>query len=80
MNMKTDNDTRHYEFYIGDGYVGNVDWTENNDESTPRFFGTIYVTSEYADGVVMMAELDEYFADRDVMLKYVEDFIRREYI
>ncbi|WPK29060.1 hypothetical protein [Escherichia phage vB_EcoP_EP32B] len=40
----------------------------------------MYVTCEYAPGVVMYAELDEYFADRDDMLKYVEDFIRREYI
>lgn len=79
MTTKTNEYQRH-EFSIGDGYFGIVEWTENYEESTPRFFGTMYVTCEYAPGVVMYAELDEYFADRDDMLKYVEDFIRREYI
>lgn len=74
---KTDYEIHRHEFSIGDGYIGIVEWTENYEESTPRFFGTMYVTCEYAPGVVCMAEFDEYFLDYDDMIEWSKRYIKR---
>lgn len=37
----------HHDFNIGDGWFGNVEWTEENC----HYKGTMYVTSEYSEGV-----------------------------
>lgn len=62
----------HHDFNLGDGWFGNLDWKEENG----RYTGTMYVTSEYSLGVSWYSELDEYFADEDAMLEYVERFIK----
>lgn len=65
-------ETNHHDFNLGDGWFGNIDWTEED----ARFVGTMYVTSEYSEGVSWYAELDEYFDNQDDMIEYAERFIR----
>lgn len=61
-----------HEFHLGDGWYGNVSYSVEDG----RYTGTMYVTSEYSLGVAWYSELDEYFADKDYMIDYVEKFIR----
>ena len=64
--------THYHEFRLGDGYIGNIEWTE---EGT-WFNGTLYVTSEYAPGVVWMDELNAGFGHTEDMIKWSEQYIR----
>ena len=46
-------------FDINDEFIANIDYTKEDS----RYVGIIYITSKAAQGVVCMAEFDEYFLD-----------------
>lgn len=64
--------TRKHEFNLGDGWFGNIEWTE---EGT-WFNGTMYVTSEYSEGVSWASELNDGFGHREDMIEWAEKYIR----
>ncbi|EEV9360903.1 hypothetical protein EHD75_005528, partial [Escherichia coli] len=46
-------------------------------EEDSRYVGIIYITSKAAQGVVCMAEFDEYFLDYDDMIEWSKRYIKR---
>lgn len=62
-----------FEFNLGDEFVANIDYTEEDS----RYIGIIYITSKVAQGVVCMAEFDEYFLDYDDMIEWSKRYIKR---
>lgn len=62
-----------FEFNLGDEFVANIDYTEEDS----RYVGIIYITSKAAQGVVCMAEFDEYFLDYDDMIEWSKRYIKR---
>ena len=62
-----------FEFNLGDEFVANIDYTEEDS----RYIGIIYITSKAAQGVVCMAEFDEYFLDYDDMIEWSKRYIKR---
>ena len=61
-----------HEFNLGDGWFGNIEYSVEGKHYT----GTMYVTSEYSDGVSWASELDEYFQTEEMMLDYCLKFVR----
>lgn len=62
-----------FEFNLDDEFVANIDYTEEDS----RYVGIIYITSKTAQGVVCMAEFDEYFLDYDDMIEWSKRYIKR---
>ncbi|EKG9191470.1 hypothetical protein O5M53_000258 [Shigella flexneri] len=60
-------------FDINDEFISNIDYTEEDS----RYVGIIYITSKTAQGVVYMAEFDEYFLDYDDMIEWSKRYIKR---
>lgn len=60
-------------FDISDEFIANIDYTEEDS----RYVGIIYITSKAAQGVVCMAEFDEYFLDYDDMIEWSKRYIKR---
>ena len=60
-------------FDINDEFIANIDYTEEDS----RYVGIIYITSKAAQGVVCMAEFDEYFLDYDDMIEWSKRYIKR---
>lgn len=60
-------------FDINDEFIANIDYTEEDS----RYVGIIYITSKTAQGVVCMAEFDEYFLDYDDMIEWSKRYIKR---
>ena len=60
-------------FDINDEFIANIDYTEEDS----RYVGIIYITSNAAQGVVCMAEFDEYFLDYDDMIEWSKRYIKR---
>lgn len=60
-------------FDINDEFIANIDCTEEDS----RYVGIIYITSKAAQGVVCMAEFDEYFLDYDDMIEWSKRYIKR---
>lgn len=60
-------------FDINDEFIANIDYTKEDS----RYVGIIYITSKAAQGVVCMAEFDEYFLDYDDMIEWSKRYIKR---
>ena len=60
-------------FDINDEFIANIDYTVEDS----RYVGIIYITSKAAQGVVCMAEFDEYFLDYDDMIEWSKRYIKR---
>lgn len=60
-------------FDTNDEFIANIDYTEEDS----RYVGIIYITSKTAQGVVCMAEFDEYFLDYDDMIEWSKRYIKR---
>ncbi|WPJ70708.1 hypothetical protein [Escherichia phage vB-Eco-KMB22] len=60
-------------FDIKDEFIANIDYTEEDS----RYVGIIYITSKTAQGVVCVAEFDEYFLDYDDMIEWSKRYIKR---
>lgn len=60
-------------FDINDEFIANIDYTEEDS----RYVGIIYITSKTTQGVVCMAEFDEYFLDYDDMIEWSKRYIKR---
>ena len=60
-------------FDINDEFIANIYYTEEDS----RYVGIIYITSKAAQGVVCMAEFDEYFLDYDDMIEWSKRYIKR---
>lgn len=60
-------------FDINDEFIASIDYTEEDS----RYVGIIYITSKTAQGVVCMAEFDEYFLDYDDMIEWSKRYIKR---
>lgn len=60
-------------FDINDEFIANIEYTEEDS----RYVGIIYITSKAAQGVVCMAEFDEYFLDYDDMIEWSKRYIKR---
>ncbi|HGY7843744.1 TPA: hypothetical protein ACNTR3_001346 [Escherichia coli] len=60
-------------FDINDEFIANIDYIEEDS----RYVGIIYITSKTAQGVVCMAEFDEYFLDYDDMIEWSKRYIKR---
>lgn len=60
-------------FDINDEFIANIDYIEEDS----RYVGIIYITSKAAQGVVCMAEFDEYFLDYDDMIEWSKRYIKR---
>lgn len=70
-----------FNFYIGDGHYGNVEYTfDSIGYGYYEFEGTVYVTSEYSEGVLWSSELDEVFTSEQEMLLWAQEFVKGEYI
>ncbi|EDB5153668.1 hypothetical protein A9J68_09745 [Salmonella enterica subsp. enterica serovar Braenderup] len=60
-------------FDVNDEFIANIDYIEEDS----RYVGIIYITSKTVQGVVCMAEFDEYFLDYDDMIEWSKRYIKR---
>ena len=68
-----------FEFNLGDGWFGNIEYDfDSIGYGLYQFTGTLYVTSEYSEGVSWVAELDDVFASEKEMLLWAQELIRNE--
>lgn len=68
-----------FEFSLGDGWVGNIEYDfDSIGYGFYQFIGTLYVTSEYSEGVSWASELDDVFASEQEMLLWAQELIRNE--